>query len=489
MDSSDLLVRGSKTFRFLLTPTRAGTIALGAVRYPFFNPVRGAYQEAVADAGTLRVAPGTTATEVDADTPPAALPIRRWQPVPQADVTQAWWFRSLLALLLLPWLVLAARRLLRAVGGRPAVSRRPRTAAEGGRTEVAPRRDPAALRRSYITALAPVVHLRPDEPFAVVDVVRRLRRAGVTPDAAEAAGALLLRMDLLTFGAGDGATAETLETLAREAHAVQAQLAREASGNRRFRLASAGTRIALMISVSAALLVAQPPAFATGIMAYRQQRFGAAAVAFAEAAAAEPGSSEAWANLGAAHLMRADTAGAIVAWQRSARLAPMTSNARDRLAQFALESDPRLMVVPIDTDVAWLLLLGVTALLSVGGAAWRWRDRTVSNTALLGAAIVMAVCALVTWAAERSASGAGLVVVRRELALRTEPVLAGESVARARAGELGRVVDSAASWRRIAVSGGRIGWVETDAVRSLAIDDAREVALAEARVAGETPVP
>ena len=70
-----------------------------------------------------------------------------------------------------------------------------------------------------------------------------------------------------------------------------------------------------------------------------------------------------------------------------------------------------------------------------------------------------------------------------------EAVLAGESGARARAGELARVIDSASSWRRITVSGGRTGWVETDAVRSLAIDDARDVARAEARVAGEAPVP
>jgi len=490
VDSSDLLVRGSKTFRFLLTPTRDGTISLGALRYPYFNPARGVYEAATADAGTLRVGPGSTAidVDVDVDVPDAALPIRRWQPVRQSDLAETWWFRGLLVVVLAPWMALGGRRVARILGVRGAAPRPPRQSRTGGAVDGV-RADPAALRRSYLSALAPMVQLRPDEPFAVVDVVRRLRRAGVTPDAAEAAGALLRRLDLLTFGAGDGASAAMLDALASEAQAVQTQLSGELSVAGTRRLAAAAARLMVLITLPLAALLAQPPAFTTGVMAYQQQRFDVAAAAFAEAAAAEPRSADAWANLGAAHWMRADTAGAIVGWQRSARLAPWTSNARARLAQFAMESDPRLMIIPIDTAASWLVLLGVTTLLSVAGAVWRWRDRPLSNGALVGGAAVVGCCAILTMAAERSADGAGLVVVRHELALRTEPVLAGESGARARAGELARVIDSASSWRRITVSGGRTGWVETDAVRSLAIDDARDVARAEARVAGEAPVP
>ena len=488
VDSSDLLVRGAKTFRYLLTPTRDGTIALGAVRYVYFNPARGVYEEATADAGTLRVAPGSTLVETDVAVPDATLPIRRWQPVRQADLSDVWWFRGLFAVLLAPWLGLAVRRVARVIGvRRPALSRA-RTAGPTGATDDA-RTGPAALRRSYLAALAPMVQLRADEPFAVVDVVRRLRRAGVTADAAEAAGALLLRLDLLTFGAGDGASPATLESLAGEARAVEVQLAGELSADAKRRLVATVGRVLLHTAMPAALLRAQPPEFTAGVMAYQHQRFDAAAAAFAAAAAAEPRSAEAWANLGAAHGMRADTAGAIVGWQRSARLAPLTSNARERLAQFALESDVRMMIIPIDTTAAWLLLLGVTSLLSVAGAIWRWRDRPLSNGALVGGAVIVGCCALLTVAAERSAEGAGLVVVRRELALRIAPVLAGESVARARAGELARVIDSAATWRRITMAGGRTGWVETDGVRSLALDDARDVARAEERVAGEAPVP
>ncbi|MDZ7631006.1 MAG: SH3 domain-containing protein [Gemmatimonadaceae bacterium] len=79
--------------------------------------------------------------------------------------------------------------------------------------------------------------------------------------------------------------------------------------------------------------------------------------------------------------------------------------------------------------------------------------------------------------------------MRRDVALRTEPVLAGEASARARAGELAIVTDSSAAWLQVAVPGGRGGWVEADAIRSLAMVDGRDVATAEARIASETDVP
>jgi len=141
--------------------------------------------------------------------------------------------------------------------------------------------------------------------------------------------------------------------------------------------------------------------------------------------------------------------------------------------------------VPITANAAWSLLLGATIVLSLAGAVWRWSNRRISNSALVFASVVVALCAVLAVAAQRSALADGLVVIRRDVALRTEPVLAGEAAARARAGELAVVIDSSASWLQVVVSGGRSGWVETDALRSLALADGRTVALAEARSAGE----
>lgn len=484
VDSTDLLVRGSKTFRYLLTPRKDGDVPLGNLRYAFFNPVRGAYTESTVPLGSLRVAPGTTIADDSSDVSSPALPLARWSVEPVGDVTERWWFRALFLTLGLPWILLVGRRLLHFL---PTSEPRERRRARRG---TAPRiiSDAASVRRSFIHGLAPVVALRSDQPFASADIVRRLRRAGATDNAADAAGALLTRLDQLTFGAPEHLNPAPLQSLADEADAVLVQLSGELSSKVRQRL-KASVRVILIGAGASSLLHAQPAAFRTGVQAYGQHRYTESAIAFATAAAAEPRSAAAWSNLGAAHWMRADTAGAIVAWQRSARLSPRGNQAVAHLAAFAPTGDLRMSILPVAPDAAWLLLLGVTLALSVGGAAWRSRNRRISNGALVAATMMVGMCAALSVVAQRSSNAEGLVVVRRDVALRTEPVLAGEAGARARSGELAVVQEVRGTWRLLAVTGGRIGWVEADGVRSLAISDGRDVALAERRIAGESPGP
>ena len=131
------------------------------------------------------------------------------------------------------------------------------------------------------------------------------------------------------------------------------------------------------------------------------------------------------------------------------------------------------------------MLLAVTAALSLSGFLWRSPVRRISNSALLLGTALVGGCAMLCVAAERSSSASGVVVLRREVALRSEPALAGETGARARGGELAVVTDSSDTWRLVALAGGRSGWVETEALRSLAMTDARDVALAEARLAAD----
>ncbi len=484
VDSTDLLIRGTKTFRFLLTPQRNGELPLGSLRYAYFNPVRGTYDEAIAPLGTLRVAPGTVVVTDDEQTRVAPLPLEAWHVDAAGDVTETWWYRVLFAGLALPWLLLGARRVLRALPTREPRERRQRAR---GLPDAAPS-TPANLRRRFVERLAPLVQLRSDEPFAVPDVVRRLRRAGVTPAAAEAAGALLLRLDLLTFGRERAPDDAVLRTLASESDDLHAQLQDELSTLVRIRLKAAARSVAIIMATGGAL-AAQPGAFTSATQVYAGARFTQAAALFAEAAAASPLSAAAWTNLGAAHWMRADTAGAIVAWQRSARLKPRNNPAVAQLRAVAPSSDVRAMLVPLTPNAAWLLLLAVTAALSVLGALWRWQQKRISNAALCGAVFAVAVCAGLASLAQRAALADGLVVIRRDVALRTEPVLAGEAAARARAGEVALVSGTSASWVRVSVPGGREGWVESDAIRSLALADGREVALAEARIASETAAP
>lgn len=484
VDSTDLLIRGSKTFKFLLTPRRDGDVPLGSIRYAYFNPVRGAYEEIIAPLGSLRVAAGATVAEDDKEARMPALPLRPWAAAGIADVTERWWYRLTFLGLGLPWLALVLRRVWRALPKREPRERRQR---RRGLLQEMPSTS-ANLRRVYIERLAPLVQLRSDQPFAVPDVVRRLRRAGVTPDAAEAAGALLMRLDLLTFSRSNAISEDLLQTLSREADAVHDQLRAELSSKVRARLQAAVRSIALVATL-AGVADAQPREFVRGVDAYQKERYTAAAVEFARAATAAPLSAVVWENLGAAHWMRADTAGAIVAWQRSARLAPRNGELVERLRQLSPAADVRTAIIPLTPNSAWLLLLLVTVLLSVSGAAWRWSNRHISNGALLGATTAVAVCAILAVLAQRAANADGLVVIRRDVALRTEPVLAGEARARARGGEVAIVTDTSASWLLVTVPGGRSGWVEVDALRSLAIGDAKEVAAAESQLASESPVP
>jgi hypothetical protein len=148
-----------------------------------------------------------------------------------------------------------------------------------------------------------------------------------------------------------------------------------------------------------------------------------------------------------------------------------------------------MAILPLTADTAWLILLGVTITLSIGGAAWRWSNRRISNGSLFAATLLVASCAALSVAAQRSAAAESLVLVRRDVALRTEPVLAGEAGARARGGEIAVVQEVRGTWRLLAIPGGRAGWVESENVQSLAMSDGHDVALAEVRIASEGPAP
>lgn len=488
VDTLDLLVRGSKTFRFLLTPTRDGQLPLGDLRYAYFNPARADYVEITAPLGSLRVAPGTVTSDVSDGAAPELLPLRAWSANAAPDVTDAWWFRALLLCLAAPWMALIGRRVSRAIPRRVSRERR-----RSSRTRVTPVvTDAATLRTGFLLRLAPIAGLSAGDPCGVADVVRRLRRSGVSGDAAEAAGALLMRLDLLTFGATEPASSSTLMSLATEADDLLAQVSQELSTAARTRLAAA--RVRVLVVAAAGLLAAhasgaQSAPFKRGVAAYSSGRYLEATIAFGDAATSSPASAAAWENLGVAQLMRGDTAGAIVALQRSARLDATASSTRDLLARISPPGSLRTAILPVSANAAWLLLLAITGVLSVSGAVWRWRQRPISNTALAVSATAVALCALLSALAQRSAAATNLVVIRRDTALRTEPVLAGLTAGRARAGEIAEVTLASGTWQWVVATGGRAGWVETEAVRSLSLEDGANVATAEVRIASESLSP
>lgn len=482
VDSTDLLVRGSKTFRFLLTPQRAGDIALGDVAFDYFNPVRGAYEHAAVALGALRVSPGAVVAADASDSVGPSLPLAAWRDAEVRAVGSARWIVGLTVALLAPWLALIVMRVRLRV-----IAKRERRADR--RQSVTLSDDASGVRRRLLIGLGPVIGLRPDQPFAVPEVVRRLRRAGVTNEAAQAAGALLARLDLLTFGTARATEAGvSLGALSKEVDAVLRQVDAERTSDARERM----RRTAMLVLCAAALPTiagAQPEPFRAGTAAYSRRQFTDAAAAFAAAAHGAPRSAAAWTNLGAAQWMRGDTAGAILAWQRSARLSPQSNPSVQLLREYGAASEVRTMLMPLTPETAWLALLVVTGMLSVTGAVWQWRRRRVPNGAIVAGLLIVAACTVLTVLAERARTAERLVVVRRPTALRDEPVLAGEAGARARPGEIGVVEDRRGSWLRIDVGAGRAGWVESEAVRSLALADGAAVADAEQRIATAPALP
>jgi Bacterial SH3 domain len=485
VDSTDLLIRGTKSFRFLLTPAARGAADIGTLRYSFFNPVRGAYDSVSVALGAVTVT-GEASIEADDDgVAPEALPLMTWRPTVTDDVTERWWFRALFLGLALPWLVLAVRRVLRGSASRAGSTRRGKSDAT-----MLTVTSVADVRRVYLRSLAPIAGVGPDAAVATADLARLLRRAGVTAEAADAATALLERLDREAFAGAEPRIERSATTLLAEVQSVLAQLEKERAAPPVSRLRTARA-VGLLVCCGLAPVRshAQSPEFQRGVRAYQSQQFTVAAEEFAHAAATAPSDAAAWANLGMAQWMRADTAGAIVAWQRSARLAPRDGPSLRLINTFAPAQDLSTTIPPVTPNTSWLLLLVVTCVLSLSGAAWRWSHRTISAAALFGATGVVAICAGLAFFAQRAAVADGLLVIRQDAALRAEPVLAGEAAARVRAGEIATLLDARGTWRLVSAPGGRTGWVETDAVRSLAARDARDVALAERRVAMGGPEP
>lgn len=476
VDSSQLLVRGSRTFRWMITPDRAGRVVVGPATYAYFDAERARYETLRIPADTLDVAVGVLAAADDAPTISPLPLVRRAPWVPRAPVLDERWFRVAAAVtglgLLLTW-----RR------PRGATARTPRRAAT--RTMLARVDDTPlpTMRRTILAELASIAGMTPGEPIDVAALPRRLRRAGVTPETADDVARLVAALDAAVFGV-DGASppsrdhASLLARLRDELRPTVAPRTRWRRVARVLTVTCVGTAI-----VAAAYAVAPD---GTASAAYDAGRWTEAASAFADALSTSPRDPAAWANLGAAQWMRGDTAGAVVAWQRSARLAPFGTPAREWLAASGVSAGgPRAMLPPVPVDLGAIVLLGVigagTLVLLVSHrirphASWLLLVRAV----VTGGAIVGALVVIAAWWSERAE---GLVAVRRPVALQAEPAVAGEVVSRAQGGDIAVREAEREAWVRVRLADGRAGWVARDATVPLAAREARAVAIAEGRIA------
>jgi tetratricopeptide (TPR) repeat protein len=451
-------VRGAKEFDWVLTPTRPGMRTLPPVRYWYFDPWTESYQLAEAAPDSVLVAPGALASSDTGTVVVPPLPIRTTYrgalPVPPHERREFW---LLLGLAPIP-------ATLRRLTSRRRARIRPEPVFRDLRALARQRRpvSPGALRRALVRALADRLHVGASTLSSNGALARAARRAGVSAAVANEADALLAELDRAAFGAAH----EKVKDAAKRGWRVYRAIDREARSRDSLRTAVTGSAIAVMLIVLAHSAFAiqgteLDPArrFDAGVAAYRAGRYSDAARDFGAAATAEPRAPDAWMNYGSASWEAADTARAVVGWQRALRLEPLATDAREALV---------LVDLPVDESFGDVPPLPVASLALIAASLWclawlavaiRTRKAGATTVALGGIALSVALAA-VAFTAHSAVSGRGLAVVDATGALRVLPALAAEYGASARVGEVARIAERRGDWTRIALAGAREGWVE-----------------------------
>ena len=460
VDTSLARVRGAKEFDWLLTPKVAGRQHVPPMDYPYFDPERRAYADARAAGRTLDVAPASLAA-VDS-TPVARLGIRRAlrEELPPPPLERPW-FWLLLAIAPAPSALRRLRRTARSRTERRSARRRLGRAATRG--EPLTSRD---LRRLYLAAVGERV---PGTIGSTQSAAfsRALRLAGVTEGTAQAAGALLDRLDAAAFSPAGALQDDAVPEANTCLRAIDAQAIHPA------RASSATSTLSILLGlvVSAAALHALPEGVATtfheGVQAYDHSAFTTSERLFGRVAARAPRSVDAWANLGAAAWSSGDSAAAARAWQRALRLDPLDAESRERLEDVApLRIRAPGYVVPLPAGglalAALALWLGAWMVLAIPPAGRPRTGRAAAGGALsIGIVLLLAAIEL----AEREKPDR-MAVLRGSRPLLEAP---GSTLANARGsiGETGLVGAREGAWVRIALDGERSGWVPAASVLAL----------------------
>ncbi|HEX5972637.1 MAG TPA: hypothetical protein VFY85_11975 [Gemmatimonadaceae bacterium] len=464
VDSTAAEVRGTKEFDWLLTPRRPGRQVVPAVRYPYFDPTRIAYDVVVTDSQPLEIVPAALAASDSEHVAP--LPIRRvLREERGAPLTSRGWFWALFALAPAPAAVRRiGRHRHRRVRRRPALHEL-RSLVSSSRPEA---RD---VRRRFLAALAERV---PALPAASVGapLARVLRRAGVTEPTADEASAVLAQLDAAAYSPARIVSKELASRALAVARAVDAEAVRPAS--------AAATRRPLFVLVAlsslvagASGLVAMPEpiarAFEQGVSAYQRGDFAAAAQLFGRVSSRAPRAPDAWANFGTASWAKGDTALAVVGWQRALRLDPLDADTRDRLDAVRSASVGEAAYVP-PLPVNLLAAASLTLWL----AAWvvlalpASRPAPAARHAAIGALAASFIVLLGAVGIERRISPRGLGALRTGRELLDAPS-SGSAIATVGAGDVGTLGAREGAWVRVQVDDERAGWAPVASI--IPLDD------------------
>ncbi len=456
VDTSRARVRGSKEFDWLLTPKESGRQEVSKIDYQYFDAERGRYATASAPPLSLDVATASLAAVDSA--PVTRLGIRRSlheeEPPPIASRP---WYWLLLAVAPVPAVVRRARGRARQRTERRSALRRIKGMSKKDRLTA------RELRKLYLDAVGErvpaTIGATQREVFA-----RALRRAGVTAETADSAGAFLERLDAAAFSPAGRIHDDALSEAATLAIAIDAQAVRPLPAPVGVSSILVLVGVAGVASAAFALPRGAADTFTRGVEAYDHSAFTTSQHLFARVITRAPRATDAWANLGTAAWSRGDSAAAVRGWQRALRLDPLDGDARDRLAAV----QPPLLrapgyVPPLPADAVALAALtfwlGAWVILIVPPARRPRNARAIAGGALaLGVVLVLGALEV-----EDRLDPSGLAVLRSSRLLLEAP---GSQTATASGsvGETGRIGAREGAWVRIAFDGARAGWVPAASV-------------------------
>jgi hypothetical protein len=464
VDSSSQRIGGSKEFDWVLTPRIAGEFDVPPVRYGYFDPSRRRYDVAEAAIRRIRVAPGSLAS---ADTGQAEAALRiatsyggsSWPPIHSSPV-----FWLAMAIAPLPALLGRARQ--------RKIRRKAMAPPDPLKTLIeAPPSDPVLLRRQFVKALAQRLGCNSEDFTHPGALERALRRAGVSDDTAARAETLLRELDAAAYDGVTRLAAHAIRTSVSVARAVDG----EALSRGELPLWIPAILVALCVGAAAAV-AADPAAthFARGVSAYLREDYATAQSAFAATAVIEPSSPDAWANYGTASWAASDTAAAVHGWRQALALRPNDEESRQRLLLVRDVSPASPGWVPsLPRNIGALTF----AILWLAAWSFAWIARR-PHPWIGRVPLPVAVCAILIGLAaielESRIDGSRLAVVRRAVALTSDPAIGMDRGPTLGTGEIVRIVGRRGTWTRVEASEDRDGWIPSAGL--VAIADRRPAA-------------
>lgn len=497
MDTSGAVVRGSKEFDWILTPTRAGDVTTPVIHYAYFNPNTRKYEIAEAAAVAFAVNAGALANREEGEPGAAVLPLRSHAvgtvPRPLIDRLDVLVVLALLPLPALALLLLGRQRTqpqapaietLRAIlQTAPTVSAKRSGRAPGERASPASAKPVTArdVRRLLLVSLARRLDVTTDVLTDRKKTRQVLRRRGVTAETVDAVLTKLSALDTAAFAAANVESRFETQVLSADVIALYDRVdgeALEPKSQRRTKMVrSAGVFGALFVAAivadtsgGASVVHAQT---ATGWQAatasYANNQFLDASTAFQQLAREFPRDADVLSNWGTAAWASGDTVSAVVAWQRAARLDPLAADIREHLMRLPSGSRDGVADIPL-VPVAALGYAGI-ALWSMGwilATVVLWRRRKGREAApvmqMVSALLVLAGAASTAtslWGA-RQLRPDGLAVVLRPETMRETPQAEANALGGAATGDVVRIEQLAPMWARVEHADGRTGWLPVD---------------------------